>query len=77
MCTGAGVNSARFKPATAALDSCRNGQANREGVVDVLPRVRIASTLLGNSVSFDARHELIGSRYWMYRIEGGSYRLIS
>ena len=63
--------------ATAALDSCRNGQATRDGVARALPDVRIPSTLLGNSVSFDAHHELIGSRYWMYQIEGGSYRLIS
>ena len=32
----------------------------------------IRVTLLGNSISFDAHHELIGSRYWMYRIEGGN-----
>jgi branched-chain amino acid transport system substrate-binding protein len=63
--------------ATAALHSCRNGEATRGGVTKALPDVRIPSTLLGNSVSFDAHHELIGSRYWMYRIEGGSYRLIS
>ena len=62
--------------ATAALDSCRNGQATRAGVAKALPDVSIPSTLLGNSVSFDAHHELIGSRYWMYRIEGGNYRLI-
>ena len=37
------------------------------------PGIRIASTLLGSSVSFDRHHELIGGRYWMYRIEGGSY----
>jgi branched-chain amino acid transport system substrate-binding protein len=63
--------------ATAALDSCRNGQADRDGVADALPDVSIPSTLLGNSVAFDAQHELIDSRYWMYRIEGGNYRLIS
>jgi hypothetical protein len=63
--------------ATAALDSCRNGQATRHRVAKALPRVRISSTLLGNPVSFDAHHELIGGRYWMYRIEGGSYQVIS
>jgi branched-chain amino acid transport system substrate-binding protein len=62
--------------ATAALHSCRNGQATREGVAKSLPDIRIHSTLLGNSVAFDAHHELIGSRYWMYQIEGGTYRLI-
>ena len=63
--------------ATAALDSCRNGQATRDGVAKALRDVRISSTLLGNPVSFDTHHELIDGRYWMYRIEGGSYRLIS
>ena len=62
--------------ATAALDSCRNGQATRAGVVKALPEIKVPSTLLGNAVSFDARHELIDSRFWMYRIEGGNYRLI-
>jgi branched-chain amino acid transport system substrate-binding protein len=62
--------------ATAALHSCRNGQATRAGVAKALPYVRIPSTLLGNSVAFDAHHELIGSRYWMYQIEGGTYRLV-
>ena len=46
------------------------------GVAKALPDVQIPSTLLGNPVSFDAHHELIGSRYWMYRIEGGNYQLI-
>ena len=63
--------------AKAALDTCRDGQASRSGVVRALPGLRIASTLLGSSVSFDRRHELIGGRYWMYRIEGGSYRQVS
>jgi branched-chain amino acid transport system substrate-binding protein len=62
--------------ATAALDSCANGQATRAGVAHALPDVRIPSTLLGNAVSFDAHHELVDSRYWMYRIEGGNYQLI-
>jgi len=62
--------------ATAALDSCANGQATRAGIAKSLPGVKIPSTLLGNSISFDAHHELIGSRYWMYRIEGGNYQLI-
>jgi len=62
--------------ATAALDSCANGQATRAGVAQALPDVRIPSTLLGNAVSFDAHHELVDSRYWMYRIEGGTYQLI-
>jgi branched-chain amino acid transport system substrate-binding protein len=62
--------------ATAALESCRNGQASRAGVAHALPGIKIPATLLGNSVAFDAHHELIGSRYWMYRIEGGSYELI-
>ena len=43
--------------ATAALQSCRNGQATRAGVTRALPGVRIPSTLLGNSVSFDRHHE--------------------
>jgi ABC-type branched-subunit amino acid transport system substrate-binding protein len=63
--------------ATAALASCRNGEATREGVAKALPGIRIPSTLLGTSVAFDAHHELAGSRYWMYRIEGGGYRLVS
>lgn len=62
--------------ATAALHSCRNGQATRQGVAKALSDVSIPSTLLGNSVAFDAHHELIGSRYWMYQIEGGNYRLV-
>jgi ABC-type branched-subunit amino acid transport system substrate-binding protein len=62
--------------ATAALDSCANGQATRAGVAKALPDVKIGTTLLGSPVAFDAHHELIGSRYWMYRIEGGNYQLI-
>jgi len=62
--------------ATAALASCKDGQASRAGVATALPRVTLATTILGSAVAFDAHHELIGSRYWMYRIEGGSYRLV-
>ena len=63
--------------ATAALDSCRNGQATRDGVAKALPDVRDFVHAPREPVSFDAHHELIDSRYWMYRIEGGNYRLIS
>jgi branched-chain amino acid transport system substrate-binding protein len=63
--------------ATAALESCLNGQATRKGVAESLPDVRLPSTLLGTGVAFDVHHELVGARYWMYQIEGGSYRLIS
>jgi branched-chain amino acid transport system substrate-binding protein len=59
--------------AKAALETCRDGQASRAGVARALPGIRIASTLLGSSVAFDRHHELIGGRYWMYRIEGGNY----
>ncbi|HEY3670293.1 MAG TPA: branched-chain amino acid ABC transporter substrate-binding protein [Acidimicrobiia bacterium] len=62
--------------ATAALDTCRNGQATREGVAEGLPDVALPTTLLGSPVAFDKHHELVGGRYWMYRIEGGNYRLI-
>jgi branched-chain amino acid transport system substrate-binding protein len=62
--------------ATAALATCRGGEATREGVAKALPRIRIQSTLLGYPVSFDSHHELVGSRYWMYRIEGGNYQEI-
>ena len=63
--------------ATAALDSCRERSSHpRRESPRPSPTSEIPSTLLGNSVSFDAHHELIGSRYWMYRIEGGNYQLI-
>ena len=60
----------------APRNSCRNGQASRTGVAEALPGVWIPSTLLGRPVAFDADHELIGGRYWMYRIEGERYQLI-
>ena len=62
--------------ATAALDSCRDGQATRAGVANALPKTAIKTTVLGSPVAFDEHHELIGSRYWMYRIEGGTYQLV-
>ena len=65
--------------ATAALQSCRNGQVTRRGVTRALPNVRDSfdpARELGVG-SIDAHHELIGSRYWMYQIEGDTYRLTS
>jgi hypothetical protein len=62
--------------ATAALATCRDGDATRAGVANALPRTHIPSTLLGSPVRFDSHHELVGSRYWMYRIEGGNYKEI-
>jgi branched-chain amino acid transport system substrate-binding protein len=62
--------------ATAAFETCPGGEATREGVAKALPDVRIPSTLLGYPISFDSHHELVGSRYWMYRIEGGNYNEI-
>jgi ABC-type branched-subunit amino acid transport system substrate-binding protein len=62
--------------ATAASESCTDGQASRTGVADTLPHVSLPTTILGSPVLFDAHHELVGSRYWMYRIEGGTYQLV-
>jgi len=62
--------------ATAAFNSCNNGEATRQGIAKALPNTRLASSVLDTPVAFDARHELIDSRYWMYRIEGGTYQPI-
>ena len=60
--------------ATAALDSCHNGLATRAGVLATLPHLHLRDTVLGYPVSFTTTHDLVGARYWLYRIEGRTYQ---
>lgn len=60
--------------ATAAFESCRNGKATRKGVARALPDIRIDPSVIGSPIAFDADHEVVDGRYWIYRIEGNHYR---
>ncbi len=39
----------------------------------MVPQVRIPRTVIGNSVAFDAHHDLVGAKLRIYRIDAQGY----
>ena len=74
---GAPAASAMEAVATAALDSCSDGMATRRGVTAALPTVHPMGAITGTRLAFAPDHEVVGGRYYVYRIDGSRYQLVS
>jgi branched-chain amino acid transport system substrate-binding protein len=55
--------------ATAALETCDDGRATRQGVWAAVPGVELDESILGQPVAFDDNQELEGGRFYVYRVE--------
>ena len=62
--------------ATAALKSCKDGRATREGVWEALPRTKIKDSVLGQDIEFTPDHELRNGRFYTYRIGPDDYQYV-
>ncbi|CAB4877472.1 unannotated protein [freshwater metagenome] len=62
--------------ATAALETCKGGRANREGVSEGLPKVVLEESPLGTPISFDAQHEVREGSYRIFRVTSGGYQQV-
>jgi ABC-type branched-subunit amino acid transport system substrate-binding protein len=58
---------------TAALSSCRDGQASRAGTSSAIGRVKLDHTILGRPVAFTRTGDLKDGSFSIYRIEGDGY----
>ncbi|CAB4932176.1 unannotated protein [freshwater metagenome] len=73
---GAPAYAAMEVVATAALETCKDGRASREGVAEGMPKVVLATSPLGTPISFDARHEVREGRFRIFRITSGGYEQV-
>ena len=62
--------------ATAALKTCKDGRASREGVWKALPDTRITESVLGQDIEFTKDHELKDGRFYVYRIGPDDYQAL-
>ena len=62
--------------ATAALKSCKDGRATREGVWEALPGTKIEDSVLGQDIEFTPDHELKDGRFYVYRIGPDDYQYV-
>jgi branched-chain amino acid transport system substrate-binding protein len=62
--------------ATAALHTCKDGRASRDGVWDALPATKIKDSVLGQDIKFTKDHELKGGRFYVYRIGPDDYQAL-
>jgi len=63
---------------TAASSLCAQHRAvTRTALLAAVRKVKLAHTIIGRPVSFDKRGDLVGGRFYIYKLVGGSYRLSS
>lgn len=62
--------------ATAALRTCKDGRASREGVWEALPTTKIQESVLGQDIEFTKDHELKNGRFYVYRIGPDDYQFV-
>jgi len=62
--------------ATAALRTCKDGRASRDGVWTALPTTKIKDSVLGQDIEFTKDHELKDGRFYVYRIGPDDYQAL-
>jgi len=77
-----GINFGTFGPPTFAAtraminaiqNACRDGQVTRGEVVRQLKRTLIRGNILGGNLSFTARGDVVGARFYIFQIRDGKY----
>ncbi len=63
--------------AVSAVDkACQAGGATRKSVLAQVKKTNLANTILGRRIRFDPNGDVIGATFYIYRISGGSYKLV-
>ena len=64
--------------ATGVKATCKVGKAGtRAEVAAAVKKVKLAGTILGGDVSFDAAGDVVGARFYLSKISGGKYTLVA
>lgn len=62
---------------TAMNEACKAGKLDRKSVVDKLKTTSIANSILGGTLKFDAKGDVDGGKFYIFRIQGGKYTLVT
>jgi branched-chain amino acid transport system substrate-binding protein len=62
---------------TAMNEACKAGNLDRKTVVDKLKTTNIANSILGGPLKFDAKGDVDGGKFYIFRIQGGKYNLVT
>jgi branched-chain amino acid transport system substrate-binding protein len=62
---------------TAMNEACKAGKLDRKSVVDKLKTTNIANSILGGTISFDAKGDVDGGKFYIFKIQGGKYTLVT
>ncbi len=61
---------------TAVDKACQAGAATRKSVLAQVKKTNLAKTILGRPIQFDPNGDVVGATFYIYRISGGSYKLV-
>lgn len=62
---------------TAATSLCvKHKKITRTSLLAAIRKVKIATSIIGRPIAFDAAGDLIGGRFYIYKLVNGSYQLV-
>jgi branched-chain amino acid transport system substrate-binding protein len=62
---------------TAMNEACKAGNLDRKSVVDKLKTTNITNSILGSDLKFNASGDVEGAQFYIFKIQGGKYTLVS
>lgn len=62
---------------TAMNEACKAGKLDRKSVVDKLKTTNISNSILGGSIKFTDKGDVDGGRFYIFKISGGKYSLVT
>jgi hypothetical protein len=62
---------------TAMNEACKAGNLDRKSVVDKLKTTNISNSILGGSLKFNDKGDVDGGRFYIFKIAGGKYTLVT
>ena len=62
---------------TAMNEACKAGNLDRKSVVDKLKTTNIDNSILGSTLKFNASGDVEGAQFYIFKIQGGKYTLVS
>ena len=64
--------------ATGVMSTCKSGKAGtRAEITAAVKKAKLTKTILGGDVALDAAGDVIGARFYLSKIAGGKYTLVS
>jgi branched-chain amino acid transport system substrate-binding protein len=62
---------------TAATSLCAKHKAvTRTALLAAVRKVKLARSIIGRPIAFDKRGDLVGGRFYIYKLAGGDYKLV-